>query len=536
GQRDIEPGRHTFRCDLFEPPQGAAGQPHTGLPRSQIDDPEIAPEHAVAKPGAERLRTGFLGGKPPRVAGRAVGAPVAFAALGIGEDAFEKAIAKALHRLLYATDIDQVAADAENHRACLRRRSTARPLDRVDDRGRAQCGDDRRQMLNVGDFDVDHDLEEIRRAIGDLQIADIAALLADYRSQASKVAGLVGDRYIEAADMIGVVVVAPGDIEPALRRFGEALQSLAVDGVDRHPLPGRDESDDAVTGQRVAAAGEVQRHARDETADRYRDVVAFGPAARSIQRDDLGLGLVLLRECRVDDGAPGRKPLPHRYIKILDGCAVESLQHRLERPFRKFLTFLAERLLHDGAPEIEVLRALLRADKAADTGARLAGDDKPLPGRRGRLRLRGDDFDLVAILQLRAQRDQPAVDLDADTGVADLGMHRIGKVDRGGAARQRYQIALRGKGEHLVLKHLELGVLEEFFRPRRMVEDIQELAQPAILRSLGRGSAMLVGPMRGDPELSDIVHLAGADLHLDALLLRPDDPGVQRAVIVRLGS
>src|SRR5438477_10778527 len=106
-------------------------------------------------------------------------------------------------------------------------------------------------------------------------------------------------------------------------------------------------------------------------------------------------------------------------------------------------------------------------------------------------------------------------------------MYRIGKVDRSGAARQRNQIALWGEGEHLVLKHLELGVLEEFFRPRRMVENVQELAQPAVLRSLGRGSAVLVGPMRGDPELGDVVHLAGAEPHLDALLLRPDDPGAQ---------
>src|SRR5579872_4392726 len=42
--------------------------------------------------------------------------------------------------------------------------STARPLDRVDDRGGAQGGDDRRQMLHVGDLDIDHDLEKISRA------------------------------------------------------------------------------------------------------------------------------------------------------------------------------------------------------------------------------------------------------------------------------------------------------------------------------------------------------------------------------------
>src|SRR5438105_4523326 len=114
-------------------------------------------------------------------------------------------------------------------------------------------------------------------------------------------------------------------------------------------------------------------------------------------------------------------------------------------------------------------------------------------------------------------------------------MYRIGKVDRSGAARQRDQIPLGGKGEYLVLKHLELGVLEEFFRPRRMVEDVQQLAEPAILRSFGLGSAVLIGPMRGDPEQQRIeVQIRTREMHDDALLLGADDPGVQRAVIVRL--
>jgi hypothetical protein len=40
--------------------------------------------------------------------------------------------------------------------------------------------------------------------------------------------------------------------------------------------------------------------------------------------------------------------------------------------------------------------------------------------------------------------------------------------------------------------------------------------------------------MRRDAELGDLVHVAGADLDFDALPLRPDHAGVQRAVIVRL--
>src|SRR5712691_11200151 len=93
---------------------------------------------------------------------------------------------------------------------------------------------------------------------------------------------------------------------------------------------------------------------------------------------------------------------------------------------------------------------------------------------RGRLRLRSDDFDLVAVVQLGAQRDHPAVDLRADAAVADLGVYRIGEVDRRGATRERDQIALRGEGEHLVMEHLELGMLEELLRPGGVVEDFQQ--------------------------------------------------------------
>jgi hypothetical protein len=125
----------------------------------------------------------------------------------------------------------------------------------------------------------------------------------------------------------------------------------------------------------------MQRHAGNETTDRYRRVAALGPAPSPVQRDDLGLGFVLLREGGVDNRAAGGVPLSDRDIEILDRRAIERLEYRFEGSLRKLLALLAERLLQNGAPEIEVLRALLRADEAANAGARFAGDDKPLPRR-----------------------------------------------------------------------------------------------------------------------------------------------------------
>ena len=72
-----------------------------------------------------------------------------------------------------------------------------------------------------------------------------------------------------------------------------------------------------------------------------------------------------------------------------------------------------------------------------------------------------------------------AVDLGADAGVADVGVERIGEIDRRGAARQRDQPAARGEAEHLVLEQLELGVFEEILGRGAGGQVLDGLAQPA---------------------------------------------------------
>src|SRR6516162_8815210 len=154
----------------------------------------------------------------------------------------------------------------------------------------------------------------------------------------------------------------------------------------------------------MAAAGKMQRHTGDQPADRHCHLIAFDGSPRPRQRYDLRLGFLGLRKSGIDYGSPGGEPLADRNVKILDASAVEVLEDALERPLGKLLAFLTERLLHDGPPEIEILGALLGADKTADAGARLAGDD----------------LDLVAVAELGAQRNHPAVYLRSDAPVADL--------------------------------------------------------------------------------------------------------------------
>src|SRR6185369_11353321 len=94
-----------------------------------------------------------------------------------------------------------IGRSSAEERAWEQRASPARPVDRVDDRGRAQGGDDVGEVADVLDLDVDQDLEEVDGAVGDLQIVDVAAVLADDRGQAAEAAGLVTDGDVDAADM-----------------------------------------------------------------------------------------------------------------------------------------------------------------------------------------------------------------------------------------------------------------------------------------------------------------------------------------------
>src|SRR5258708_2079587 len=115
GDRQVDARDHPGRRQRAQTGKRPSGQHHARPPGGQIDDTEIAPEHAVAKSRAKRLRTGFLGGIALGIAGGAVGPRVRFAALDISEDAIEEPRAEPLNHPLDTRDIDEVAADAEDH-------------------------------------------------------------------------------------------------------------------------------------------------------------------------------------------------------------------------------------------------------------------------------------------------------------------------------------------------------------------------------------------------------------------------------------
>src|SRR5580704_5681408 len=103
--------------DRVEAPFGAAGELHGRPPRRQVDDAHVAPPHAGADAGAERLGAGLLGGEALGIGLDPVAPPFGARPLGRRENAVDEAIAVTLDHLGDAAHVGNVGADAEDHRA-----------------------------------------------------------------------------------------------------------------------------------------------------------------------------------------------------------------------------------------------------------------------------------------------------------------------------------------------------------------------------------------------------------------------------------
>ena len=121
----------------------------------------------------------------------------------------------------------------------------------------------------------------------------------------------------------------------------------------------------------------------------------------------------------------------------------------------------------------------------ADRAARLGGHDEIHPGGIGHRALGGDDLDGLAVAQHRAQRRQAPVDLGRDAAVADIGVHRVGEIDDGRAARQAQDLAARREHVDLVGKQVDLDALDEFLGAAALLQfhQVREpLARALLLR------------------------------------------------------
>ena len=193
--------------------------------------------------------------------------------------------------------------------------------------------------------------------------------------------------------------------------------------------------------------------------------------------------------------------------------------------------------LEGGTAVCDVLLFLLLLEPLANLAAGLAASGNLHPVPAGTLGvLGGEDLHDVAVFQHMVQRDDPAVHLGAHHPVAHGGVDGVGKVDGRGAGGQVLHVAARCEDEHLIGEHIDLQRVDIVLCVRALLV-FQQTADP-LVAPFGAGAlaVLLVFPVGGHAVLGDLVHLLGADLHLEGQAVRADDRGVEGLISVGLWS
>src|SRR5579872_3044567 len=103
--------------------------------------------------------------------------------------------------------------------------------------------------------------------------------------------------------------------------------------------------------------------------------------------------------------------------------------------------------------------------------------------------------------------------------MADVGVHAIREIDRGGAAWQRHDLALWREEVDLVGEEVALDVLEKFLRIARLGLDFEQALEPAMRLALRfreiELTARLVEPVRRDTRFGDAMHVVRAQLRFE---------------------
>ncbi|CCJ85925.1 hypothetical protein BN133_2302 [Cronobacter dublinensis 582] len=151
----------------------------------------------------------------------------------------------------------------------------------------------------------------------------------------------------------------------------------------------------------------------------------------------------------------------------------------------------------------------------------------------------GDDFNLIAHLQLISKRHNSAADFRADAPVPDIAVDVVGEIERRGARGQVDHVAFRGKHVHAVIKDLASQFIEHFAGIGHLFLPGDKLTQPgdAIFVTVAHAAcrAFFVFPVRRDPELRLFMHLFGANLDLDGFAAGAQHHGMNRLVAIRFG-
>ena len=104
-------------ADFREAPRGAAVQLQLRGTPGPADDLDVAPEHALRVPGAERFHRGFLRSKAAGKMNRGVAPPHAVRDFTFGEDAVCESLAVALDGGGDSWDVGGVEPESDNGHA-----------------------------------------------------------------------------------------------------------------------------------------------------------------------------------------------------------------------------------------------------------------------------------------------------------------------------------------------------------------------------------------------------------------------------------
>ena len=333
-----------------------------------------------------------------------------------------------------------------------------------------------------------------------------------------------------------------------------ALVVLAVAAVYRHALAAGDEADNIVPRHGGAAARELDKAVVNALHENAVDGLALlgGLLLAALRRlgDLVECGFLVglaaagkLVAQAVRYARRGHAAVAYRGVEIVDVVERQALHYRGHY-------LLVQRVVYADAGVLQlVLKRLAAADNVLLAAlllepllylrARGAAfcDVQPVAAGAGR-GLRGAYLDDVAVLEHIVVSHDAAVDARADHVIADVGMYAVRKIYRGSAGGEVYNVALRGKDEHLVGEHVYLQIVEKVLR----VGLLLALQQPANPRELvlipGADSraavAHLVFPVRRDAVFGGVVHVPSAYLHLERDALGADDRRVYALVHVRL--
>ena len=287
-----------------------------------------------------------------------------------------------------------------------------------------------------------------------------------------------------------------------------------------HPLSTRDESNNWIARERTAAASEPSEeiwnplHTDPASALRWGNLLR-----RHTEWEDL------LRIIRGHTEARDHLLRPNRSVadrreEIIRAPLVELLRHlfnalsadRLKRTARQTSQLALQRL----SPMGDVLVAFLMLEPLSDLVARLTRRNNRQPvAARAVLATRGHHLNDVARLEPILKRHETIIYLRPNTAVPNIRMDEISKVERRSSRSKLLHITLRRKHVHLILEDIQADAFKELRCIGDVALPLKELTQPCKLRVIGRirAASILIAPVRGDPNLCDVVHGAGSDLH-----------------------